>query len=317
LDSQQLKAILKHVRQEFDLLPDSEITAEANPADLNLTFLEVMRAMGINRLNIGVQSFDEKVLHFLGRRHSPKEGVLAINNARRAGFDNIGLDLIYAVPGQDIKSWLDTLNGALAFTPEHLSCYQLTVEPHTPLGMRCQRGEFTLPGEELEREFFMKTAERLEEAGYVHYEVSNFARGAVFASRHNQKYWNHTSYLGLGPSAHSYEGDQRWWNFRSLDQYITATRKGERPVQGTEDLSMEQLRLEALYFGLRTKKGIYLREFADRYQCDLLKEREKVLAQVKDEGLISIEGGHLFPTSAGLALADSLTRLLASSYSTT
>jgi oxygen-independent coproporphyrinogen-3 oxidase len=265
-----------------------------------------MREIGINRINIGVQSFDEKVLGFLGRRHSVKQAISAIEASREAGFYNIGLDLIYGVPGQGIESWLDTLTKALVFSPEHLSCYQLTLEPKTPLGIRCQAGEFSLPGEELQYEFFMKTSEFLRDAGYIHYEVSNFARGKEFASSHNQKYWNHSPFLGLGPSAHSFQSNQRWWNHRSLDQYLTSINAGNLPVQETETLTMEQLRLEALCLGLRTKRGVSLQGFKNQYAYDLFTEKKELLAKLEEEGFISIRDGFLYPTQTGLALADSL-----------
>jgi len=259
LSPQQLENILKRVRKNFDLISDPEITPEitieTNPADLDQSSLELMREIGINRINIGVQSFDEKVLDFLGRRHSVRQAISAVEGSRKAGFHNIGLDLIYGVPAQDIESWLDTLKQAVAFSPEHISCYQLTLESKTPLGIRYQAGEFSLPREELQYEFFMKTSEFLEDAGYIHYEVSNFARGKEHTSRHNQKYWDHSPYLGLGPSAHSFQCNQRWWNHRSLDQYLAAINAGNLPVEGTETLTMEQLRLEALYLGLRNLRG--------------------------------------------------------------
>ncbi|MBS3906324.1 MAG: radical SAM family heme chaperone HemW [Syntrophaceae bacterium] len=306
LSPKQLENILIKVRKNFDLLSDAEITIEANPADLNLSFLESIREIGINRINIGVQSFDEEALGFLGRRHSVKQALSAIEASRKAGFHNIGLDLIYGVPAQNIEPWLDTLRQALAFSPEHLSCYQLTLEPKTPLGIRRQAGEFSVPGEELQYEFFMKTSEFLEEAGYIHYEVSNFARGEKHTSRHNQKYWDHSPYLGLGPSAHSFQSNQRWWNHRSLDQYLSSINAGNLPVQETETLTIKQLRLEALYLSLRTKKGVYLEDFKNQYAYDLFTEKKELLAKLEEEGFISIRNGFLSPTQTGLAIADSL-----------
>jgi len=306
LSPQQLKNILIKVKEKFNLLSNTEITIETNPADLNRSFLESMRESGINRINIGAQSFDEKVLDFLGRRHSVKQAISSVGASRKAGFHNIGLDLIYGVPGQDIESWLDTLKQAVAFSPEHISCYQLTLEAKTPLGIRVQAGEFPILGEELQHEFFIKTSEFLEGAGYLHYEVSNFARGKEHTSRHNQKYWDHSPYLGLGPAAHSFQWNQRWWNHRSLDQYLAAINAGNLPVEERETLTAEQLGLEALYLGLRTKKGISLQDFQKEYHYDLLAEKEKILSKLEEEGFISIQDGTLTPTQTGLAIADSL-----------
>jgi len=306
LSSEQVKAVLSAIRSNFNLAPDSEITLEANPADLNLSFLESVREIGINRLNIGIQSFDQKILDFLGRRHSVAQGISAIQESRRAGFHNLGLDLIYGIPGQEKALWLETLNQAISLLPEHLSCYQLTVEPHTPLGKRSAQGEFSLPSEDLQYEFFMMTSETLESAGYVHYEVSNFARGITFASRHNQKYWEHTPYLGLGSAAHSFLNNQRWWNHRSVNRYLSAIENGTKPVEGTEVLSLEQLQLEAFYLGLRTKKGICIQEFSEKYSWDILTEKEKPFAELLQKGLVILENGFVHPTRNGLALSDSL-----------
>jgi oxygen-independent coproporphyrinogen-3 oxidase len=306
LSPEQLEGILLGVRKNFNLMSNTEITIETNPADLHPSFLESMHGIGINRINIGVQSFDEKTLDFLGRRHSVKQAISAVEASRKAGFHNMGLDLIYGIPGQDMDSWLDTLKQAVVFSPEHLSCYQLTLEAKTPLGIRFQAGEFSIPGEESQYEFFIKTSQFLEDAGYIHYEVSNFAKGKEHTSRHNQKYWDHSPFLGLGPSAHSFQGNQRWWNHRSLDQYLASINAGNLPVEETETLTMEQLRLEALYFGLRTKQGIFLQDFKNQYHYDLFTEKKDILAKLEEEGFISIRDGYLYPTQTGLAVADSL-----------
>ena len=301
LGAKQLQDILQKVQENFVLLSDTEITIETNPADLDISFLKSLRCLGVNRLNIGIQSFDQKILTFLGRRHSIEEAISAIEISRSAGFDNLGIDLIYGVPGQDMGSWLNTLARALSFQPEHLSCYQLTLEADTPLGIKHR-----LPEEDLQYDFFMKTGETLEDAGYIQYEISNFAREIKFVSRHNRKYWDHTHYLGLGPSAHSFLNNNRWWNYRSLEKYITEIEAGRPPVEETESLTMEQLRLEALYLGLRTNKGIHIKGFAGQYSCDLIVEKGNVLKRLQEEGLIVIQNGYLRPTRAGLAVADAL-----------
>jgi len=174
------------------------------------------------------------------------------------------------------------------------------------LGRRRQAGEFSVPGEELQYEFFIKTSQFLEDAGYIHYEVSNFAKGFERFSRHNQKYWDHSPYLGLGPSAHSFQSNQRWWNHGSFDQYLASINAGNLPVQETEALTIEQLRLEALYLGLRTKKGISLQDFQKQYHSDLLSGKKKIFKKLEEEGFIAIQDGHLYPTPTGLAIADSL-----------
>ena len=313
LSARQTGNILEALSGTFLFSEDTEITIEVNPGDLSLEAASSRFAMQINRINIGVQSFDDTVLAFLGRRHRACEAVSAIESARAAGFKNVGIDLIYGVPGQDLELWLDTLHRALDFMPEHLSCYQLTLEPSTPLGLRQQRGEIALPSDDLLYEFFMETSRTLEKAGYIHYEVSNFAREEPFMSRHNQKYWDHTPYLGLGPGAHSLSGKRRWWNHKDLDRYIEETGNHVPPVGGSETLTGEQLRLEALYLGLRTKKGIDLEGFARRYNWDLLREKSDQLRAMEREGLVVISDTRLRPTLAGLAVSDSLPLLLSPS----
>ncbi|MBN2515931.1 MAG: radical SAM family heme chaperone HemW [Deltaproteobacteria bacterium] len=306
LPAEHLEELIQRIGNTFDLLPDSEITLEANPGDLDATYLTALRKTGINRLNIGVQSFDDAVLSLLGRRHTGTEALAAMEASRTAGFDNIGIDLIYCVPGQDMHGWMKTLDQALNFNPEHLSCYQLTLEPETPLGMIYRKGTAGLPDEEREYDFFIKTSEKLEDAGYIHYEVSNFARNGTFASRHNQKYWDHTPYLGLGPSAHSFKKNKRWWNHSSLPAYIHDIEQGKTPVEEAEVLTDDQLRLEALSLGLRTKKGINCIDFNMKYHVDLLTEKKEIIAKLKDGGLVDIQNGSLSPTRYGLAVADSL-----------
>jgi oxygen-independent coproporphyrinogen-3 oxidase len=306
LDIGHIEKILAGIRENFEVSPDSEITLEANPADLDRDLLESLLSAGINRLNIGIQSFDRRVLSLLGRRHSSEEAVLAIQNARNTGFLNIGIDLIYGIPKQGMESWMQTIKKALSFTPEHLSCYQLTLAYGTPLEKMEKEGKISMPDEDALYDFFIKTSEVLEKNGYIHYEVSNFARKPRFMSRHNQKYWDHTDYLGLGPSAHSFFKKRRWWNHRSLDMYVNNIKKGNAPVEQTEDLTTKQLKLEAIYLGLRTKSGINIADFNKKYECDILEEKKKILEALKKEGLVEIQNGYLYPKRRGLALADSL-----------
>jgi oxygen-independent coproporphyrinogen-3 oxidase len=301
-----LARVITELDDAFAFRSDSEVTLEANPADCSRIYLRGARQMGVNRLNIGVQAFDKTTLDFLERRHSPEQSLQAAETAREAGFENIGLDLIYGVPGQDMESWLAGLDRAIALHVEHLSCYQLTLEPGTPLGKRHAAGEFTLPDGDRQADFFLRTSETLEAAGYIHYEVSNFAREEGLVSRHNSKYWNHTPYLGLGPSAHSFQNNKRWWNHASLSRYREDIGQDKAPVASSETLTAEELQLESFYLGLRTKKGIHLEDFRKLHGCDLLTEKGETIAALEKEGLVELTGGYLRPTRAGLAVADSL-----------
>jgi len=300
-----LEGLIADIRTAFTIATDAEITVEANPADITESLLASLRRSGVNRLNIGIQSFNDGILAFLGRRHNQKQAEEAIAAARRAGIENIGIDLIYGVPGQSMDVWLSTLRAAVALTPDHLSCYQLTLEEGTPLAERCSRGEVVLPEETVQADFFCNTSKFLEENSYLHYEVSNFARPGR-ESRHNGKYWNHTHYLGLGPAAHSFDGRRRWWNHRSVKTYRENLAAGKTPVIDSELLTDEQLRLEALFLGFRTRKGVDLEGYQRRYHFDLLTEKGKMIRYLTDEGLAEIRDGFLRPTRNGMAVADSL-----------
>ena len=220
------------VREAFPISAGAEITVEVNPGDVDTVFMRGLRDAGVNRVSIGVQSFDSSILKSLGRRHNGREGREAVEAARAAGFDNIAIDLIYGVPGQSHELWLETMEAALGFNPEHLSCYELTVEDGTPFHSRIERGEISLPGEEEAYRFFTSTSAFLEQRGYTHYEVSNFARERALISRHNHKYWDHSPCLGLGPAAHSFGGNRRWWNHRSLELYLRDVNGGRAPLAG-------------------------------------------------------------------------------------
>ncbi len=305
----EMETLFDAVRRTFAVDPGAEISVEVNPADVDVSWLTALLGLGVNRLTIGVQSFDNGVLAFLGRRHDAKRAIASIDEARQAGFENIGIDLIYAVPGQDPGRWGKMLAAASGLGLPHLSCYELHVAADTPLGRRHRDGRFRLPDEELQYAFFMETAERLERAGYRQYEVSNFCRKEADRSRHNSKYWNHTPYLGIGPAAHSLLAPRRWWNTTSLSRYLKDLRDAKRPVAGGESLDAGQLAQEALFLGLRTAGGIDLREFKVRYGRDLAAEKAEEIRGLEEGGYLERSGGRLRPTRCGLAVADRLALL--------
>ena len=302
----QIDNIISTVNKYFDIDRQTEITMEVNPGDVSLEYLQMLCKLGINRLNIGVQSFDDKILQLLGRRHSAKEAIAAIEAARAAGFDNLGIDLIYGVHGLNIKSWENTLQKSVSFKPEHISCYQLSLSENTPLCKKYSSEGWHLPDENTELKLFLTTAEQLENAGYIHYEVSNFARLDKFRSRHNQKYWQHAPYLGLGPAAHSFSGNKRWWNTSAVKTYLNEIAQSIIPVEDSETLSTEQLQLEALFLGLRTKAGIDLKRYKIKYGVDLLKDKKTIIDALIKNTLVELKKGFLHPTSTGMAIADSL-----------
>lgn len=298
----QLDKLLAGLRARFDFAEDAETTLEANPGDLSPDKLGRLPELGFNRLSLGVQSLDRAELTFLGRRHDVARAIESIRAARRAGFDNLSLDLIYGLPGQPLGRWLDVLARAVELNPEHLSCYQLSLAPDTPLGRRADRGEISLPEDEAAADLFLAGSELLRRGGYRHYEISNFARSDRLRSRHNRKYWDHTPYLGLGPAAHSFLNGRRWWNIKSIEGYIKALSRQAAPVGGGEDLGPAQLRLEALALGLRTAAGIDRRLIGP--------EGEAKLDSIIRAGLAIATDDRIRPTDRGLLLADALAREL-------
>jgi oxygen-independent coproporphyrinogen-3 oxidase len=306
LTIQKLETIFKTINKFYKIDPAAEITMEVNPGDVSLEYFQALRSLGINRLNIGIQSFDDNILKFLGRRHNSAEAIAASNDSQKAGFDNIGIDLIYGVHGQNISLWKKTMRQALSYAPEHISCYQLSLSESTPLYKKYSSEGWHLPDEDTELKLFLTTAEELEKAGYIYYEVSNFARNDKFKSRHNQKYWQHVPYLGLGPAAHSFLDNRRWWNISAVKTYLNEINKGKMPVENTETLSAEQLQLEALFLGLRTKAGINLKHYKIKYGADLLKDKKTIIDALIKNKLVELKNDILRPTRAGIAVADSL-----------
>ncbi len=283
----------------------TETTIEVNPDDVTPEKAAHFRGLGINRISVGVQSFDEDELRFLRRRHSARQTHTALERIRSAGFDNMGVDLIYGFQGQTRENWLRNLREALRFHPEHISCYQLTIEDGSLFGKLRDKGRIQPLGEEEARDFYLLTSRFLAERGYIHYEISNFARGEQYLSRHNQKYWSHAPYLGLGPAAHSFHGGTRWWNVRSVKDYCRALEEGRAPVQESENLSVEQLRLESLYLGFRTRTGV------DMEIISSFSNWADVLDELQRSGLVSIHDDRVVPTAEGFVVADSLPLLFA------
>jgi oxygen-independent coproporphyrinogen III oxidase len=298
LSEEQMDSLFELLFNQFRFEQGSEITIEVNPNDLNPNKLKELLALGINRISLGVQSFDEQELILLGRRHTAEEAVSALKWIRETGFTNIGIDLIYGLPGQSGGQWISSLEKALTFRPEHLSCYQLTISKGTRFWGLKEKGDIQPISEKEEEAFFLATSNFLKDHGYIHYEVSNFAREENYFSRHNHKYWQRVPYLGLGPSAHSFQGNRRWWNVRSVRQYCRILDGGKMPVEDQEELTPEQVQLETISLGLRTRAGVDLDELGGI-------DSEKIQGLV-DLGLVAVEDKRLVPTQKGLLLADRL-----------
>jgi oxygen-independent coproporphyrinogen-3 oxidase len=266
----QLERLLNRLHAAFRIAADAEWSMECNPGTVTLDQLRAYRSLGITRLSFGVQSFHEHELRFLDRVHTARDAVVAVQWAYQAGFENVNVDLMFAVPGQTVESWRQTLQQAIALAPVHISTYSLIWEPGTPLYARWRRGEVAPVPEELDVAQYELATELLSAAGYEHYEVSNFAR-AGFACRHNLVYWHGEEYLALGPSAHGYVGGRRYWNVRSLRRYAELVRSGMLPLAGSEHIGPQE-RLEELIFLELRADGIRFDRLRQEFGIDLAAE---------------------------------------------
>lgn len=253
-----MSSILDAAHHHFGIKTGAEITIEANPGTLDQNNLADYRAAGINRLSLGLQTCNDRLLSILGRLHDRQEGLRAYRFARLAGFENISLDLMFALPNQNMSTLAEDIKIYLDLQPEHMSCYGLTVEPNTPLNTNLQTGKLMLPDESLYADMFMLLHKRLTDQGYIHYEISNYARPG-FASQHNQMYWQRMPCLGIGPGAHSYRGPSwgsRWEVPADLNIYHDSIINNKDPMVCLETFDRESALRETIYLGLRTISGL-------------------------------------------------------------
>ena len=286
-----------------------EVTLEANPEDVTPEAARAWRFAGINRVSLGAQSFDDRVLRWMHRSHDAGRIGVAVETLRRAGIDNVSLDLIFALPRELSRDWSRDLDLALALEPAHLSLYGLTVEPRTPLARWVSRGAATASDDERYAEEYLMAHERLPGAGYVFYEVSNAARDGR-RSRHNSAYWSGRAYLGLGPAAHSFDGRTRRWNLAAWEAYRRALAEGRSPVESEETLSDEQRELERLYLGLRTADGV------PSTILHLPPQPTQSLQSMLDRGWLVADNGRIRCTPEGWLRLDALVGALTGSVAT-
>ena len=316
LGAGEIEQVIESGFRQFSFRQDVEMTVEVNPGTITAEKLENFCKIGINRLNIGVQSFQDANLAFLGRIHSVAESEQIIDWSRQAGYRNIGLDLIYGLPGQSVDNWQKDLQHAVDFMPEHLSCYMLTCESDTPMSLDVKAGRTMMPSDGISRDLFDFTIDFLGSNGYEHYEISNFARSSdslttLTTSRHNQKYWSFAPYIGLGPSAHSFFESKRRWNHRDLSAYLSDLEAGKLPVAGEETLSRDQLMIEAIYLGLRTIKGIKRAWFHQIFGIDFVELFKKTVTDLEKEGYVCVSENRCALSRQGLPLLDSIVNRLA------
>ena len=300
LDPAHIEKFLDVISSVYTLAKYSEITLEVNPAAKDEEKLRAFRRAGINRLSIGVQSFNEENLKFLGRLHDSNESKKAFIDARRAGFDNISIDLIFALPGQSRKDFLSDLDAALALEPEHISLYLLTMEEGTPMSESAIKGDFIPASDFIQEELFLLATDYLGSKGYLRYETSNYARKG-YHSKHNMRYWQGGDYIGLGAGAHSYLSEpgwgMRWWNLSDAKQYESCLEEGLMPLESLEILSREEAVREVVLTSLRTREG--LRE-------DFVKQRFglSIYEVISEEKLMALPHGLFIADDSSVCLTD-------------
>jgi len=304
LETSDLVRLLKNIYDAFDVLPNPEITIEANPDDLTVGKLKELRNTPINRLSIGIQSFHQSDLDYLNRIHSSVQAREVLDNCLGLGFENLTIDLIFGIPTLTDAMWLENLDYAIEKRIPHISAYGLTVESKTPLELFIRQGKAKPVDEEQYASQFEIMVDRLESAGYEHYEISNFALPGM-KSRHNTSYWTGNPYLGLGPSAHSFKGNQRCWNPANTSKYIETLKRGALPLE-TEVLSPADSYNEYIMTSLRTSWGCSVKVIEERWGKDQLQDFTERSGVYVNQGLIVINSGNYCLSKKGKLLVDKI-----------
>jgi oxygen-independent coproporphyrinogen-3 oxidase len=281
----------------------AEWTMEANPGSLSPSHLSVAKKRGVNRVSLGVQSFSDGLLAFLGRRHSAHDSVEAFRMAREAGFGNIGIDLIYGIPGQTRRQWTETLCGAIELHPEHISAYSLSLDEGSRFTAMAGKGDFAMPEDDVVADQYEQGLQVLKKAGYEQYEVSNFSLPG-FNCRHNLNYWSRGEYLGLGPGAWTFMDERRYRSVPDLREYCKRLERADSLVDQQETLTEEQAAGEMLMLGLRTTAGVELEAFEKRFGTQAGSRLQRTALRFRKEGLLEVSGGLLRLTPKGLLVSN-------------
>ncbi len=302
LTGEQLHRLFETIYIYNKVEKDAEVTIEVNPDDVTETFAQELSSLPVNRVSMGVQTFSDERLQFLHRRHSAGQVMTAFDRLRKAGIENISIDLMYGFPGETMTDWKSDIDQALTLGAEHLSAYCLMIEEGTPLHRMMMKGDAlsaSLPDEELERQMYYTLIDQLEAAGYEHYEISNFAKPGCH-SRHNSNYWNQTPYIGLGAAAHSYDGKAcRRWNTADIKQYMEAMEQG-RPCYEEELLDEDTRYNDMVTVALRTRQGLDLTTLSEKHRKYCLQNAQRFI----DDQLIVCTDNRLHLTRQGLFVSD-------------
>ena len=303
LSEKDLEQLIDGVRRRFKIKSGAEFTVEANPGASSREKLLLLRNLGVSRLSLGLQAYQDRLLKVMGRIHSAKEFEESFKNARQAGFDNINTDVIFGLPGQTVSDFMETLEYLIELSPEHISCYSLTVEEGTVFHKWQQQGLLELPGEDEERAMYHNAVEYLKGQGFIHYEISNFAKPGRM-SRHNMACWEYEDYLGLGAGAHSFMDGFRFYNYPSPQQYIKCLSQKMLPVAKSEHINIREQQAEFCFLGLRLIEGLNKEAFKKRFGKDIHQIYGSTIEKLLASGLLEEDDIHLKLTSRGLDLAN-------------
>ncbi len=297
--------LLSSARSAYRIDSQAEVTLEINPGTTSAHALNAYRQAGVNRISVGVQSFDDQKLKWLGRIHTAETAIRCLKEVMEAGYPNVGIDLIYGLPGQKQAEWQRDLEHAVTISPHHISCYMLTFETGTPFDTQRQAGSIKPLKDSAIADMYKMTTRLLGHQGYRQYEVSNFALPGA-QSRHNTKYWIDAPYLGLGAGAHTYDGLRRSWNVKSTESYIGLLTDGHRPISGEERLTRPQKILEAIYLGLRTTAGIDIGVFYRRFGISIIERCEALITELHAQGFVRNRQDRIALTVEGMLLLDAI-----------
>ena len=304
LSASQLEVLLEGLTKNLDLSMLEELTIEANPGDLDADKIAVLQNSAVNRVSLGVQTFDDKMLKKIGRSHTEKDIYENIDRLKLAGFDNISIDLIYALPGQTMDQVKDNVAKAIALDIPHMSLYSLILENHTVFMNRMRRGKLPLPKEELEAEMFEYIIAELERAGFEHYEISNFSKQG-FESRHNLMYWDNAEYYGIGAGASGYVDGVRYKNHGPIRHYLKAVEEGSARIN-EEHLSQREQMEEEMFLGLRKRSGVSIACFEEKFERSFQELYGDIVKDLIQQGLMQLDGDHVRMTKRGLFLGDTV-----------
>ena len=304
LSAPQLEVLLDGLTKNLDLSALEELTIEANPGDLDADKIAVLKQSPVNRVSLGVQTFDNKMLKKIGRSHLEKDIYENIDRLKLAGFDNISIDLIYALPGQTMAQVKDNVAKAISLDIPHMSLYSLILENHTVFMNRMRRGKLPLPKEELEAEMFEYIIAELERAGFEHYEISNFSK-LGFESRHNLMYWDNAEYYGIGAGASGYVNGIRYKNHGPIRHYLNAVEAGNARIT-EEHLSQREQMEEEMFLGLRKKSGVSMARFEEKFGRSFDGLYGEIIRDLVQQGLIQVDGDRVRMTKRGLFLGDTV-----------